>query len=58
MRRREFIALAGGALFARPRSMMAQSSDGVRRLGVLLDLPDDNALVMSLVTPFLQGPQS
>jgi putative ABC transport system substrate-binding protein len=56
VKRREFIALLGGTLIARPRSIMAQSSD-VRRLGVLLVLPDDDALVLSLVTPFFQGLQ-
>ena len=57
MRRREFISLLVGTLIARPGSIMAQSSDGVRRLGVLLVLPDDDALVSSLNTPFLQALQ-
>jgi putative ABC transport system substrate-binding protein len=36
---------------------MAQSSDGVRKLGILLVLPGNHALVESLVAPFLHGLQ-
>lgn len=40
MDRREFIAVAGGAWFARPRT--AHSGDAIRRIGVLMGLPEDD----------------
>jgi putative tryptophan/tyrosine transport system substrate-binding protein len=56
MRRREFIALLGGAAAGWPMAASAQQP-GIRRIGVLVNLSSDNPEAQARIGAFLQGLQ-
>jgi len=55
MRRREFIALLGGAAAAWPLAASAQQAERMRRIGILLPATVDNADYQAWVGAFLQA---
>ena len=55
MRRRDFIALVGGAAASRPFSARAQQPERVRRIGILLATTADDAEFQAWVGAFLQA---
>ena len=55
MRRREFIGLVAGAAVTWPLAARAQQSDGMRRVGVLMNTRVDEAEGQARVTAFVQG---
>ena len=57
MKRREFIALLCGAVTAWPLAVHAQQPERVRRIGVLMPLPANDAEGQARVAAFLQGLQ-
>src|SRR5215471_6740474 len=57
IRRREFIALLGGAAVAWPLAAGAQQTARVQRIGVLINLPADDPETQARVGAFLQGLQ-
>ena len=57
MRRREFIALLGGAAAAWPRGASAQQSERMRRIGMLMSLTPDDPDGRARSDAFLQGLQ-
>jgi putative ABC transport system substrate-binding protein len=57
IRRRDFITLLGGAVSAWPLAARAQKSDGVRRIGVLMNLAADDPDGEARVSAFRQALQ-
>src|SRR5262245_23439554 len=55
VRRREFIVLLGGAAAAWPLAALAQQTDRMRRIGVLMNFTADDALSQGRLTAFVQG---
>src|SRR5215831_17826980 len=55
MRRREFIALVGGAVAAWPPALRAQQGERMRRIGVLLPATADDTHFQTWLGAFLQG---
>jgi putative ABC transport system substrate-binding protein len=55
MRRREFISLLGGAAAALPLAARAQQPDGMRRIGVLMGLAEDDPETKARLSAFRQG---
>jgi hypothetical protein len=56
VKRREFIALLGGAAAA--WSLGARAQDSVRRVGVLMNLPADDPEAQAYMTAFQEGCRS
>lgn len=52
MKRREVIALIGGAFVTLPRSLRAQQSDRVRTVGVLMPYPENDPEVQARLAAF------
>ena len=57
MRRREFIALVGGAALAGPLAARAQQPDRVRRIGVLLAYAESDPEAQAQIAAFREGLQ-
>src|SRR5262245_59712874 len=57
MRRREFIALIGGAAIAWPLAVRAQQPERIRRIGVILAATADDTEFQAWLGAFLQGLQ-
>jgi putative ABC transport system substrate-binding protein len=57
MRRRDFIALAGGAMVAWPASARAQQPERMRRLGVLNQFAENDAEGQKRLAPFRESLQ-
>src|ERR1041384_8840327 len=57
MRRRDFLALVGGAVAAWPLAALAQQRERMRRIGVLMHLSADDPEGQTRLAAFLQGLQ-
>ena len=55
MKRRAFITLLGGAAVAWPFAARAQQGGRIRRIGVLLVLPEDDPEMTARLAAFRQG---
>jgi hypothetical protein len=58
LRRRELIALLGGAALAWPVAVRAQQPDRMRRIGVLMALAEDDPETKARLAGFRQGSKS
>ncbi len=57
MRRREFIALVGGAAATWPHVVRAQQPEPMRRIGVLMGFPESDSQAQSYIAAFRDGLQ-
>jgi putative tryptophan/tyrosine transport system substrate-binding protein len=57
MRRREFITLVGGTALMAPRTVFAQATDRMRRIGVLINLEEGEPVGQTRIAAFLGGLQ-
>ena len=55
MRRRNFVALAAGAVIGRPLLAQAQAQGGMRRVGVLMSLRSDDPEGHAYAAALVQG---
>jgi putative tryptophan/tyrosine transport system substrate-binding protein len=55
MRRRKFLSLLGGAAAAWPLAARAQQPGGMRRIGVLMNLSEEDPEAQQLMATFRQG---
>jgi putative tryptophan/tyrosine transport system substrate-binding protein len=55
VRRREFITLVGGAAISKPLAALAQQAERPRRIGVLMNLSENDLEAQRLITAFREG---